>query len=89
MKALFKFYWDCGRMGDLDGLFVANKEEVKKAIGKDIYFGEVLGKHSEIEGTLEKGDFEMITDDPNVVRVFEEHSIYSGHNPLDYLEDQP
>ena len=54
MKAIYQFHWDCGRMGDIAGLFVASKQDVQDAIGKEIYFGEVLGKHSEVYGTLDK-----------------------------------
>ena len=45
---LYRFECDFGRMGDLEGLFVANHEDIDSIIGKRIYFGEVLGKHSEI-----------------------------------------
>lgn len=44
MKYLYKFHWDCGRNGDLQGLFVATEDEVKDAIGSEAYFGEVLGE---------------------------------------------
>jgi hypothetical protein len=53
-KILVKFYWDCGRNGDVEGLFITTKKELKYAIGKQIYFGEILGKHSEVYGILKK-----------------------------------
>lgn len=40
MLKLYSFYWDCGRMGNLDGLFVAEESTVESAIGKEVYFGE-------------------------------------------------
>lgn len=86
-KKLYKFSWDCGRMGEVDGLFVAESEDLDKAIGKTIYFGEILGKHSEVYGDLEEGDCEVITDDPQVIKIFEDHNISSGYNPLDYLQE--
>ena len=48
MKAIYKFEADFGRYGVLRGLFLADKSEVKYLIGKELYFYEVLGKHSEI-----------------------------------------
>ena len=39
---------DFGRMGELQGLFVAEELDVQDLIGKEVYFDEVLGKHSEI-----------------------------------------
>lgn len=92
MKGIYKFYWDCGRMGDLDGIFVAEKKDVAKVIGKNVYFGEVLGKHSEIEGTVEKGDIELLSDDQDFIKKFVKimgtDSTVSGYNPLDYYEEE-
>jgi len=46
MKAIYEFYWDLGRMGEVSGMFIADKDDIKKIIGTEIYFGEILGKHS-------------------------------------------
>ena len=83
MKKLYKFYWDCGRMGSLDGIFIADDKDVKKVIGKEVYFGEVLGKHSEIYGTLEEKDLKVITDDHDFIKKCEEYGIGNiGFNPV-------
>jgi len=82
MKALYKFYWDCGRMGDLEGVFLADPVDVAEAIGKTIYFGEVLGKHSDISGELEETDIELVTDDPAVIKVIHDFKLESGHDPI-------
>lgn len=81
-ECLWSFHWSCGRQGDLDGLFKATKEEVKNVIGKTAYFGEVLGKHSEVYGTLEEHEIELVSDDPIKVMNSEE----SGFNPLNYVQ---
>lgn len=60
MKRLYKFYWDCGRQGDVEGLFFADEETVNKSIGSQVYFGEILGKHSEVYGTLEEDALDSI-----------------------------
>jgi len=85
---LYKFYWDCKRMGKLEGIFTAEEENIKKAIGREICFGEVLGKHSEIFGTLEEGEIIEITDDQDFIKKFKELKLDTGYNPLDYLEDE-
>lgn len=78
---LWRFYWDCGRQGDVEGVFKATKEEVDAAIGMEVYFGEILGKHSEVFGELEVGEITLESDDPLVVK----NAVESGYNPLDYL----
>jgi hypothetical protein len=91
MKNLYKFEWDCGRMGTLFGLFIATQEEVDSVIGQNIYFGEVLGKHSEVEGTIEKDEIEMISDDFKLVKKLQKlfgSSTLCGYNPVEYYKEQ-
>ena len=90
MKAIYEFFWDCGRMGELSGLFIAETSEVEKLIGRNINFGEVLGKHSEIYGTVTKDDFTIKSTDQEFIAKFEEimgKGTISGYNPLDYLDN--
>lgn len=86
MKKLYQFHWNCGRMGNLYGLFIADDADITKIMGEEIYFGEVLGKHSEIAGTLERRDLTIKSDDQGLIERLE--SIFgthlSGFNPLDY-----
>lgn len=88
MKYLYRFYWNCGRSGDLEGLFVATENEVAKAIGSDVYFGEVLGKHSEVYGILEEGDIIKLDISPEAVDEVCKFlgSDWSGFNPIDYVK---
>lgn len=89
MNNLYSFYVDCGRMGSLDGLFIATQEEVDKAIGKEMYFGEVLGKHSDVGGTLEAHEIKLVSDDQEKVDWLLDllGESVSGFNPLDYIQD--
>ncbi len=45
---LYEFYADFGRMGEIESTFVATDEEFAALSNRYMYFGEVLGKHSEI-----------------------------------------
>ena len=88
MKAIYEFYWDCGRQGEVSGTFIANKAQVANAVGSEVYFGEILGKHSEVYGTLDANDLTMKTDDQEFIDKFQEilgddYSI--GHNPLSHI----
>jgi hypothetical protein len=87
-KYLWKFYWYCGRQGDLDGLFVATEEEIKNIIGKRAYFGEVLGKHSEVYGNIEENDIEKIDLDSETVEKVSKilGKTWSGFNPIEYIK---
>lgn len=87
---LYKFHWDCGRMGAIDGLFVADDEAVSQAIGKTVDFGEALGKHSDISAVLEESDLVIKSDDldfiAKLIEVIGGRDI-SGYNPLQYISD--
>lgn len=80
-QCVWSFYWDCGRSGVVEGTFIATKQEIKNSIGKQVYFGEILGKHSEVYGVLEKCDLELVSDDPVIVSTYNT----SGYNPLGYI----
>ena len=86
MKALFKMDFDCGRMGNLEGVFIADTEDVEYLVNSKIcvYFGEVLGKHSEISGCVAESEIKQITTDENVIKIVEEYGLNSGYNPFEY-----
>ena len=86
MKALFKMNFDCGRNGNLEGVFIADTDDVKYLVENDIsvYFGEVLGKHSDVSGCVDESEITMITTDENVISVVCEHGLESGYNPFDH-----
>jgi hypothetical protein len=86
-KYLYKFYWDCRRMGNVEGVFAINPEELKKYIDKEVYFGEILGKHSEVYGTLEEDDLTLLTKDQDFIKKAEEFRLIPfGYNPIDYID---
>lgn len=95
-QTLYKFYWDAHRAGEIESLFIADDEQVEAVLGMNVYFGEVLGKHSEVYGTLDEGDLTVVTQEPGVIadllRVFAgdrraQHGTICGLNPLHYLRD--
>lgn len=86
MIGIYKFYWDSGR-GVLEGIFTESSENVKKIYNKEIYFGEVLGKHSEVIVEIEEGEITLVTDDQEAVNLFERYNMHTGYNPFIYLAD--
>jgi hypothetical protein len=89
-KVLARFHWDCGRQGDVNGLFVTTEGQIKSAIGSQVYFGEILGKHSEVSGEFEEKDITVVSEDQEFISKLVEvigSSHISGYNPFDYIED--
>ena len=82
MKKLWKFEWysDYAFIG---GIFKATDEEIQKLIGKNLYLGEVEGKHSEVYGVIESQDIELITDNPIIVETIP----VFGYNPFEFIEE--
>ena len=93
---LWKFYWDCGRMGNLDGLILATDKEVECALGRQLDFGEALGKHSQIYGELEPGDLEKVEAVTGAALsralITDLHKVFgktvSGYNPFDHMREE-
>lgn len=74
-------------------MFVADEKDVEEAIGKEVNFGEKLGKHSEVYGVLEDEDICYIfseDEDKDFDRIVEKmESIgWIGYNPLDFLRQE-
>ena len=89
MRALYRFYWDCGRNGDLEGIFWSTPEDVSNLVGKRLYFGEVLGKHSEIYGDFQIEDVEILTDDQDFIdKAIEYGLVPTGFNPFGYISEE-
>ena len=100
---LYKYHEDCGRSGSLDGIFIVD-ERGKSCIDALmesqtlVYFGEVLGKHSDVTCHYEPGSLtpEDIPqgDVSTVLRVIgkpidpdgKPWCTISGFNPLDYVD---
>lgn len=83
-KKVYKWNWDCGRAGSVEGLFVADEQDVANAVGEHIQLGDVLGKFSDVNGTLEENEFTALTDSLAVIEFVEEHGPF-GFNPLGYI----
>lgn len=85
-RAVYKLDIDCRRQGSLQGVFVAEKEKINYLIDNkiEIYFGEVLGKHSNIVTTIDEGEIVEVTDNEDFIKLFESYGLSSGFNPLDY-----
>lgn len=91
---LIRFEFYCGRQGSLNGTFMLDEEGWDKLqnlieAGDVVYFGEVLGKHSEVFGPIDPDDIEVVTEDQDWLHKAQELGIDldSGYNPLDYYEE--
>lgn len=89
MKGLYKLHIDCGRQGEVDGLFISDMEDMHLLVtsGTTVYFGEILGKHSEVYGELKEKDYTFVTNDKDVINLVESYDLESGYNPFDYLDE--
>ena len=90
MKKLYKFYRYSWRGGDVEGLLIADDQDVESLIGEEIYFGEICGKHSEVVFEIEKEHFTVVSEDQDFIGKLEEllGATVSGINPFDFLEPE-
>lgn len=88
-------WYSWGRGGTLEGIFVTTKEELASIYGKDIHFGEIDGKHSDVTMNFEEKDFEILDTDQSFIQRCVEifGANIAGYNPVDYyiswLQDNP
>jgi hypothetical protein len=70
---VYKYYEDFRRMGNLTGLFLADEDDVAAAQDQEVYLGEVLGKHSEVIGTIDSRTVVLASEDPAVIFFVDAH----------------
>jgi exosome complex RNA-binding protein Rrp4 len=85
--SIYKLIVDCGRMGDLNGVFEATPNQIQELMGKKVNFGEVLGKHSDVSVVIDENCVVHLTDDEEFIKKAKTYGLIpTGHNPFDYLE---
>jgi hypothetical protein len=88
-RLLWKFFWINRYMGVVEGLFVATESEIKEAMGKEIFFGEILAQHGNVSLVLSDDEIIRVDVDAETVeKVTEalEDDTWSGYNPLRYIK---
>ncbi len=90
---LVQFYEDCGRMGEIEGLFICEEKNLEMAYGKNVYFDEPLGKFSEYDITLDYDNTTVLDIGPNndeILAVLLDKIGYeiSGYNVVDMEDDK-
>ena len=83
MKAIYKFNMGYPYSNQI-GMFIAEKEYIDYLIDNEceVYFGELDGKHSEVMEIMQDWMFTEVTDDPFVIKMFDENNLTIGLNPL-------
>lgn len=85
-KGVYSFFQYYGRFGSLEGIFVEDEEKVESLYGKQVYSGELLGKHSDVVCDISRDNLTLVTNDPSAVEVLERYNINVGYNPFDYVD---
>jgi len=84
MKGLYKLSMNFGKNGELNSLFIADSMDIDILLSKNIpiYFGEVLGKYSDIISSIQKDEIKCLTFDSYIIEFFEKNNISIGTNPF-------
>ena len=93
MDRLIKFDQYCC-YGNLSGMFVLNDDEYRKLMKiidnqESINFGEVLGKHSDVNRPIERNDIKVMSTDQNFIKELTDEVGRNilGYNPLEIFEN--
>lgn len=72
-EILYRVIIPMRRSADLEEVAVVTTEQwekMKRYEGKELYFGEIAGKHSEVRGTLEMEEIQVLSRDPEEIFLF-------------------
>lgn len=96
MKKLYRFLVDSFRGGKVESVFIAHEKDVTALVGKEIYFGEILGKHSELEIYIDVDTIIELSTSQLLIKDLEkifskelscDTTTISGYNPVMYAAD--
>ena len=73
---------DFGRGFSIDGVFLATPAEVKALVGRNVYFGEICGKHSEIDLDIGPDTITLVSDVRSEVDLIRRLGLCRGQNPV-------
>ena len=86
MKKLYSY--DLGLCyGQGIGLFVEDSDVVESAIGRNIYWGDIAGKHSSIDGPLGRAELTEVLCSSAFLEEFERVVGHIGLNPIAHLRE--
>lgn len=86
VRGIYRFEQSFDRSGTLYGIFVEETSIVDRLYGKEVHFGEILGKHSQVSATITKENLKLITTRYDFISGFMELKLDTGINPLDFIE---
>jgi hypothetical protein len=85
---LYRWSASFGRMGHLNGISLCTASKLRRAAGHVVFFGEVLGKHSEVFYEVDEADFYALTSDQDFISKARELGLLDvGADPIDALGD--
>lgn len=85
---LIRFDGEMNRSADLEIVEIVNEEDwslIQKAIeeGKELYLGEIAGKHSEVIWTLEADEIKVLSEDQDDIESFRRIAKTSSIGPFE------
>lgn len=90
MRKLYEYLENFGRMGTLSGRMLLTDEEHAGLLGKSIWVGDELGKHSEVEVTFSNETVRLVTDNQEFLAMAEKLgvSLHSGFDIAGRIKEE-
>lgn len=85
-QGIYKLDVDFRRGGNLSGIFLSTNQDVEVLINNniEIAFGEVNGKHSDINIVINESDIILVTDNEEAIECFSKYQLQNGYDPFTY-----
>ncbi len=84
---IYRFY-ESFWYGQITGIFLAEHADVAIAYGQTAYFGDELGKHSEVIIEVTPENLKLVTADDAMVQAFEQYEMETGYNVLHWIGEE-
>ena len=88
IEGIYCYEVDYGRRGTVSGTFVATRGKVESLRDLTVYFGEILGKHSDVSVDFSEEELICLTEDQAFIKKAKEYKLVPiGRNPFDYIDE--
>lgn len=87
-KKVWKFSYQMWNSKQLEGTFVATQEEIDWISDKRINFGDLTNKGLDIVVQMDSEYFQIINDDPEFAKQFQQTIKAVGDSPFTYLDNE-
>lgn len=75
---VYRFCFGFRYTRDYEGLYLGSRKTIQKIINRELNFGDICGKYSDVSLVINDSEFVLITEDEKEIEMFKKYAIFDG-----------